>query len=53
MTSAIQPFHLIIVALDGWLNRQQQTIIDYLIEENRVLKDQLEREQEERFAGSI
>jgi transposase InsO family protein len=42
MTNAIKPFHLIIIALAGWLNRQQQAFIDYLIEENRVLKDQLE-----------
>ncbi len=41
MTDAIQPFHLIIVALAGWLNRNQQLVIDYLIEENRVLKEQL------------
>jgi len=26
----------------GWLNRHQQAVIDYLIEENRVLKEQLE-----------
>ena len=42
MTSVIQPFHLLLVALAGWLNRHQQAVIDYLIEENRVLKDQLE-----------
>ena len=42
MTNIIQPFHLLVIALAGWLNRQQQDIIDYLIEENRVLKDQLE-----------
>ena len=42
MTLAIQPFHLIVVALAGWLNRHQQAVIDYLIEENRVLKEQLE-----------
>jgi len=42
MTNAIQPFHLLVIALAGWLNRQQQTVIDYLIEENRVLKEQLE-----------
>ncbi len=41
MTHAIQPFHLIVIALAGWLNRRQQAVIDYLIEENRVLKDQL------------
>ena len=42
MTSVIQPFHLLLVALAGWLNRHQQAVIDYLIEENRILKDQLE-----------
>jgi len=42
MTNAIKPFHLLIIALAGWLNRHQQAVIDYLIEENRVLKDQLE-----------
>ena len=42
MTNAIQPFHLLVIALAVWLNRQQQAVIDYLIEENRVLKDQLE-----------
>ena len=42
MTNAIQPFYFLIMALAGWLNRQQQVVIDYLIEENRVLKEQLE-----------
>ena len=42
MSSAIQPFHLLVIAVAGWLNRQQQVVIDYLIEENRVLKKQVE-----------
>ena len=42
MAHVIQPFHLLVIALAGWLNRHQQTVIDYLIEENRVLKEQLE-----------
>ncbi len=42
MPNIIKPFHLLVVALAGWLNRYQQAVIDYLIEENRVLKDQLE-----------
>ncbi len=42
MTHVLQPFNLLVIALAGWLNRHQQSIIDYLIEENRVLKDQLE-----------
>ena len=40
MTNVIQPFHLLVIALAGWLNRHQQAVIDYLIEENRVLKEQ-------------
>jgi hypothetical protein len=42
MTHVLQPFHLLVIALAGWLNRHQQAVIDYLIEENRVLKEQLE-----------
>ena len=42
MSNVLQPFHLLVIALSGWLNRQQQTVIDYLLEENRVLKEQLE-----------
>ena len=42
MSNVIQPFHLRVIALAGWLNRHQQEVIDYLIEEKRVLKAQLE-----------
>ena len=42
MAHVVQPFHLLVIALAGWLNRRQQVVIDYLIEENRVLKEQLE-----------
>ena len=42
MSNVIQPFHLLVIALAGWLTRQQQVVIDYLIEESRVLKEQLE-----------
>ena len=42
MSNVIQPFHLLVIALAGWLNRHQQDVIVYLIEENRVLKEQLE-----------
>jgi len=37
MTNVIQPFHLLVNGLAGWLNRQQEAVIDHLIEENRVL----------------
>ena len=45
MTNVIQPFHLLVIALAGGLNRHKLAVIDYLIEENRVLKEQLERQR--------
>ncbi len=42
MCSVLQPFYLLVIALAGWLNRHQQAVIDYPMEENRVLKNQLE-----------
>jgi hypothetical protein len=33
---------LLLATFAGWVNRQQSQVIDYLIEENRVLKEQLE-----------
>jgi hypothetical protein len=42
MANVNQPFHLLVIALAGWLNRHQQAVIGYFIKENRVLKDQLE-----------
>lgn len=37
----MSPLHVVLVALAGWINREQQKIIDYLKEENRVLREQL------------
>jgi transposase InsO family protein len=37
----LDPFRLLLIALAGWLNQQQQDVIDYLQEENRVLREQL------------
>ena len=31
----------ILIALAGWIHRQQEDVIEYLKEENRVLRDQL------------
>ena len=36
-----QPWQLIVVALAGWLNWQQQDVVAYLREESRVLREQL------------
>ena len=35
-------FHLLLATFAGWVGRQQSAVISYLIEENRVLKEQLE-----------
>ena len=40
MRLAIDPFRLLLISLAGWLNQQQQDVIDYLQEENRVLRRQ-------------
>jgi transposase InsO family protein len=37
----IQPWHVLLAALAGWINRHQQAAIDYLREENRILLQQL------------
>jgi hypothetical protein len=41
MTNVLHPFQLLVIAIPGWLNRHQQAVIDYLIKENRFLRDQL------------
>jgi hypothetical protein len=32
------PARLLFLLLPGWINRQQQTVIEYLLEENRLLR---------------
>jgi hypothetical protein len=41
MRADLSPLRLLLVTLAGWINRHQQQIIEYLVEENRVLKEQL------------
>jgi putative transposase len=36
-----QPLRLLLTAVAGWVHREQARTIEYLIEENRVLKEQL------------
>jgi putative transposase len=35
------PLRLLLATFAGWVNRQQAMVIDYLVEENRVLKERL------------
>ncbi len=41
MSTPIQPLTLLIVSVAGWIQRDQQAAIVYLLEENRVLKARL------------
>ena len=37
----LHTWQFIVLALAGWMNRQQQDIVAYLTEENRILREQL------------
>ena len=41
MTKSLDPFRFLLIAFSGWMNHQQLQLIDYLREENRVLREQL------------
>jgi hypothetical protein len=41
MPKTLDPFRFLLVAVAGWMNQQQQHAIEYLREENRILRAQL------------
>jgi hypothetical protein len=41
MSGVLDPFRFVLVAVAGWMNQRQLQVIDYLREENRVLREQL------------
>jgi putative transposase len=41
MQRVLDPFRFLLISVAGWMNQQQQFALDYLREENRVLKEQL------------
>jgi putative transposase len=41
MPSLSHPLRFLLVAMAGWIHQQQRDVIDYLHEENRVLREQL------------
>jgi putative transposase len=41
MSPPFRPLQLLLVIFAGWVNRQQLEVIEYLQEENRVLKERL------------
>jgi putative transposase len=38
---SLHPFHFVVIVLAGRMNQRQQNVIEYLREENRVLREQL------------
>jgi putative transposase len=41
MSRALDPFRFLLIAVAGWMNQRQLQAMDYLREENRVLREQL------------
>ena len=37
----LDPFRFVLIAVAGWMNQRQLQMVDYLREENRVLREQL------------
>ncbi len=45
MNFLLQPWHVLLAILAGWVNRQQQQAIEYLRTENQVLKERLGKQR--------
>ena len=41
MRSGFDPFSFLVLSVAGWLNQRQEQVIEYLVEENRVLREQI------------
>ena len=41
MRADIYPLQVLLLTVSGWVNRHQAEVIAYLVEENRVLKEQM------------
>ena len=37
----VRSFHFIVAMVAGWLGREQEAVIEYLKEENKVLREQM------------
>ena len=40
MKSDLYPLQWLLLMFSGWVNRHQHEVIEYLVEENRVMKEQ-------------
>lgn len=41
MRAGLNPFSFLVISIAGWMNQRQQHVIEYLIEENRVLREHI------------
>jgi transposase len=41
MRLGLDPFQFVVIALVGWMNQHQQQVVEYPLEENRVLREQI------------
>src|SRR5579864_6762070 len=41
MKKVLGPFRFLLIAMAGWMSQAQEQVIEYLREENRVLREQL------------
>jgi hypothetical protein len=41
MQAGLNPFSFLVVSIAGLINQSQQQVIEYLVEENRVLREQI------------
>jgi hypothetical protein len=41
VTESNLPLQFLLLVFGGWLNRRQQLVVEYLLEQNRILRDQL------------
>ena len=41
MSGVLDPFRCVLIAVAEWMNQRQLQVIDYLREENHVLREQL------------
>ena len=58
MNFVLRPWQLLLLILAGWINRDQQDAIEYLLTENQVLREKLGKrrillnaDQRRRWAG--
>ena len=43
--SSATSLHFLLLMFAGWVNRRQEGVIAYLLEENRVLREQLDKQR--------